>query len=106
MSDLQKLAKSFTQREGNLQPRAATSKFSLAKYVPEFILKSPVGNLSKKQWMDITLFGTGIFLIYNYGDEISNKIDQLMPNEAQMQKMLEEMQNNPQMGMGGPPGPM
>ena len=46
-----------------------------------------------KQWVDITLFIGTVYVMYKYGTEISEEVDKMMPNEEQMIKLMEEMQN-------------
>ena len=41
--------------------------------------------------MDITLFVGGIYCMYKFGGVVSEQIDQVMPNEEMMQKMMQEM---------------
>ena len=75
----------------------------LSKIIPGF-LKESVGSVSRKQWVDITLFCGGLYCIYRFGGKLSTQIDNLMPNEEAMQRMIQEMQNGG--GMMGPPGRM
>ena len=55
------------------------------------IVKDTVGNVSKKQWLDIGLFVGGIYCMYKFGGVVSEQIDNFMPNEEQMQQMMQEM---------------
>ena len=41
-------------------------------------------------------------MLYKFGSTMSDTVDQIMPNEEQMQQMMTEMQG----GMGGPPPSM
>ena len=73
--------------------QAGTKKGSnLGKFIPQF-LKDQVADVqvSKKQMLDITLFCGGIYCMYKFGGVVSEQIDNFMPNEEQMQKMMQEM---------------
>ena len=89
------------QRYGAVKGTTKGSK--LSQYVP-VVVKDALGGTSRKQWVDITLFVGGIYVMYKFGQTLSDQIDNLMPNEEQMQKMIQEMQSQQmQMGQGGPP---
>ena len=59
-------------------------KTMVANIVPKVVRES-LGSVSSKQWLDIGLFAGGLYCIYKFGGSLSNQIDQIMPNEEQMQ---------------------
>ena len=77
---LQNLKKQITMNEGKKKAKGGSKKSKLSSYIPSFV-KETAGSLSKKQMLDVTLFGIGIICIYKYGGNISEKVDELMPNE-------------------------
>ena len=61
----------------------------LSRMIPKF-LKDSLGSVSRKQWMDITLFTGGLYCMYRYGGNLSSFLEKMMPNEEQMLKLMQE----------------
>ena len=79
------LKKMKTDLNNQYQTKGSSKKGSkLSAYIPESVKEfygNSIGNVSKKQWFDITLFAGGIFCMYKFGGVISEQIDEFMPNE-------------------------
>ena len=41
---------------------------------------------------DVTLFAAGVFVIYKYGQNMNNYINDFVPSEASMRQQMAEMQ--------------
>ena len=105
---LNMLRKMKTEVQNKQRPTAqgakATSKIS--NFIPKAV-KDTLGGVSGKQWVDLTLFIGGIYCMYHFGSAISDQIDNMMPNEEAMVRMMNEQMMARQMtSMGGAGGRM
>ena len=66
------------------------------------IVKKALKNVKGKQVADLVLFTAGIYLMFRFGKNAAQTLDNQMPTEKSMMEMMQSMQP----GMGGPPSPM
>ena len=99
---LSALKRMRTEMQTKTTSATSTKKTSkLSAFIPQY-LKDQVGGVSRKQWIDVTLFVGCVAVMYRFGSTVSDQIDSYMPNEEQMQKMMQDMQMQAQQGgMGG-----
>ena len=48
--------------------------------------------VSFKMAFDVTLFAAGVFVIYKYGKNMNDMINEIVPSEASMRAQMAEMQ--------------
>ena len=58
--------------------------------INKVLAATQLNKISKKQWQDIAMFSVVCYVMYEYGGELSNACDKMMPNEEEMMKMMEQ----------------
>ena len=95
MSDLganQSVLKSLKQKQQSLNSKSTRAGGSVFTKIPGYkLFQSTFGQISAKQYLDISLFCGGMWVMYKYGNTISKSIDEIMPNEQKMNEMIKEM---------------
>ena len=91
LSTLKKMKTEVQRQQKAITPGTTKKGSKLSQYIPA-VVKESLGGVSRKQWIDVTLFVGGIYCMYKFGQVASDSIDNFMPNEEQMQKMMQEMQ--------------
>ena len=96
MSDNQSVLKQLKAKQQTINLNASKKGGSVFSKLPgySFFYKT-FGQISAKQYLDISLFCGGVFVLYKHGNTISGALDNIMPNEQKMNEMVKEMQNQP-----------